>query len=64
MMSLRTSRLTTPIHLTLSSLVVRFEQLTSRAQSFMRGLQRTVDLHGISVDPLLGRANVKFHRQL
>src|ERR1700737_4112417 len=33
------------LHLTLSSLVDRFEQLTSRAQSFMRGLQRTVDLH-------------------
>jgi uncharacterized protein (TIGR02677 family) len=41
------------LHLTLSSLVVRFEQLTSRAQSFMRGLQRTVDLHGISVEAFL-----------
>jgi len=41
------------LHLTLSSLVDRFEQLTSRAQSFMRGLQRTVDLHGISVDAFL-----------
>jgi Protein of unknown function (DUF2397) len=36
------------LHLTLSSLVVRFEQLTSRAQSFMRGLQRTVDLRHLS----------------
>jgi len=41
------------LHLTLLSLVDRFEQLTSRAQSFMRGLQRTVDLHGISVDAFL-----------
>jgi uncharacterized protein (TIGR02677 family) len=41
------------LHLTLSSLVERFEQLTSRAQSFMRGLQRTVDLHGISVEAFL-----------
>jgi len=41
------------LHLTLSSLVDRFEQLTSRAQSFMRGLQRTVDLHGISVKAFL-----------
>jgi len=41
------------LHLTLSSLVDRFEQLTSRAQSFMRGLQRTVDLHGISVEAFL-----------
>jgi len=41
------------LHLTLSSLVDRIEQLTSRAQSFMRGLQRTVDLHGISVEAFL-----------
>lgn len=41
------------LHFTLSSIVDRFEQLTSRAQSFMRGLQRTVDLHGISVDAFL-----------
>lgn len=34
----------------LSNLVARFEQLTSRAQSFMRGLQSTVELHGISTD--------------
>lgn len=37
----------------LSTLVARFEQLTSRAQSFMRGLQSTVDLHGISVEAFL-----------
>jgi uncharacterized protein (TIGR02677 family) len=41
------------LHFTLSALVDRFEQLTSRAQSFMRGLQRTVDLHGISVEAFL-----------
>lgn len=41
------------LHLTLSSLLDRFEQLTSRAQSFRRGLQRTVDLHGISVEAFL-----------
>jgi uncharacterized protein (TIGR02677 family) len=37
----------------LSSLVARFEQLTSRAQTFMRGLQSTVELHGISVEAFL-----------
>lgn len=41
------------LHLAFSALVERFEQLTSRAQSFMRGLQRTVDLHGISVEAFL-----------
>lgn len=42
------------LHLTLSSLTNRFEELTDRAQSFMRGLQRTVDLYGISVEAFLG----------
>lgn len=41
------------IHQILSSLVARFEQLTSRAQSFMRGLQSTLELHGIGVDAFL-----------
>ncbi len=41
------------LHHTLLALVDRFEQLTSRAQSFMRGLQRTVDLHGISIEAFL-----------
>lgn len=41
------------LHHLLSSLVARFEQLTSRAQSFMRGLQSTVQLHGISVEAFL-----------
>ncbi len=42
------------LHHLLSSLVARFEQLTTRAQSFMRGLQSTVELHGISVEAFLG----------
>lgn len=41
------------LHHLLGSLVARFEQLTSRAQSFMRGLQSTVELHGISVEAFL-----------
>lgn len=41
------------LHHLLSSLVARFEQLTTRAQSFMRGLQSTVELHGISVEAFL-----------
>lgn len=41
------------LHHLLSSLVARFEQLTSRAQSFMRGLQSTVELHGIAVEAFL-----------
>lgn len=41
------------IHQVLSSLVARFEQLTSRAQSFMRGLQSTLELHGVGVDAFL-----------
>jgi uncharacterized protein (TIGR02677 family) len=41
------------LHQLLNSLVTRFEQLTSRAQSFMRGLQSTVELHGIAVDAFL-----------
>ena len=41
------------LHQLLSSLVSRFEQLTSRAQSFMRGLQSTLELHGIGVEAFL-----------
>lgn len=41
------------IHQLITSLVDRFEQLTGRAQSFMRGLQSTVELHGISVEAFL-----------
>lgn len=41
------------LHQLLSSLVSRFEQLTTRAQSFMRGLQSTLELHGIGIDAFL-----------
>ncbi|MEM7792282.1 MAG: TIGR02677 family protein [Verrucomicrobiota bacterium] len=34
-------------------LVDRFEELTSRAQTFMRSLQQTIDLYGISVEDFL-----------
>ena len=38
------------LHLAFQTLVTRFEELTSRAQSFMRSLQSTVELHGIELD--------------
>lgn len=41
------------IHQALAALVARFEQLTTRAQSFMRGLHGALDLHGIGVDAFL-----------
>lgn len=41
------------VHLAFQSLVTRFEELTSRAQSFMRSLQSTVELHGIELDAFL-----------
>ena len=41
------------LHQLLSSLVSRFEQLTSRAQSFMRGLHSTLELHGIGIDAFI-----------
>jgi uncharacterized protein (TIGR02677 family) len=41
------------LHQLLTSLVNRFEQLTTRAQSFMRGLHSTVELHGISAEAFL-----------
>jgi uncharacterized protein (TIGR02677 family) len=41
------------VHLAFQSLVIRFEELTSRAQSFMRSLQSTVELHGIELDAFL-----------
>jgi uncharacterized protein (TIGR02677 family) len=40
-------------HRVLQLLTTRFEQLTGRAQAFLRSLQRTIDLHGISVDTFL-----------
>lgn len=38
------------VYQVLSSLSTRFEELTGRAQSFMRGLQGTLELQGISVE--------------
>jgi uncharacterized protein (TIGR02677 family) len=40
-------------HRVLHLLTTRFEQLTARAQTFLRSLQRTIDLHGISVETFL-----------
>jgi uncharacterized protein (TIGR02677 family) len=40
-------------HRVLHSLSSRFEQLTARAQTFLRGLQRTIDLHGITIEAFL-----------
>jgi len=31
----------------------RFDELTAKAQAFMSSLQRTIDLHGLSVDALV-----------
>jgi uncharacterized protein (TIGR02677 family) len=41
------------VHRVLHLLTTRFEQLTARAQTFLRGLQRTIDLHGITVETFL-----------
>jgi uncharacterized protein (TIGR02677 family) len=41
------------LHHLLSHLGTRFEQLATRAQSFMRGLQSTVELHGLGIDVFL-----------
>jgi uncharacterized protein (TIGR02677 family) len=40
-------------HRVLQLLSARFEQLTARAQTFLRSLQRTIDLQGISVEKFL-----------
>jgi uncharacterized protein (TIGR02677 family) len=40
-------------HLTLMTLRSRFEELTRRAQSFMSGLQRRIDLQGIDIEEFL-----------
>jgi uncharacterized protein (TIGR02677 family) len=40
-------------HRVLHSLSSRFEQLTARAQTFLRSLQRTIDLHGITIEAFL-----------
>lgn len=36
-----------------NNLTARFEELTSRAQTFMRNLQQTIDLYGLSVEDFL-----------
>ena len=41
------------LHLAFQSLMARFEELTSRAQTFMRSLQSTVELHDIEIDAFL-----------
>jgi uncharacterized protein (TIGR02677 family) len=41
------------LYLTLQQLCSRLEELTSRAQVFLRSLQRTIDLQGISVEAFL-----------
>lgn len=41
------------IHLALTALKERFEQLTQRAQSFMSSVQRNIDLYGLSLESLL-----------
>ncbi|MCC5788398.1 MAG: TIGR02677 family protein [Opitutales bacterium] len=41
------------VHHLLRSLSERFTQLTSRAQTFMRGVQRTVDLHEMDLEAFL-----------
>ena len=38
------------VHRSLTVLTGRFEELTDRARTFITGLQRTVDLHGIDLD--------------
>lgn len=45
------------LHAEFKSLFDRFEELTQRAQTFMRGLQSTIDLHGITVDAFLEYKN-------
>jgi uncharacterized protein (TIGR02677 family) len=40
-------------HRALLALRLRFEELTAKAQAFMGSLQRTIDLHGFSVQALL-----------
>lgn len=38
------------VHRCLTTLSTRFEELTDRARTFITGLQRTIDLHGIDLD--------------
>lgn len=41
------------VHRVLKELASRFEELTSRAYSFIGSLQRTIDLHGFALDAFL-----------
>jgi uncharacterized protein (TIGR02677 family) len=41
------------VHRVLKELTSRFEELTSRAHSFIGSLQRTIDLHGLALDAFL-----------
>jgi uncharacterized protein (TIGR02677 family) len=41
------------VHRTLKELTSRFEELTSRAHTFIGSLQRTIDLHGIELNAFL-----------
>ncbi|MEX1176881.1 MAG: TIGR02677 family protein [Nitriliruptor sp.] len=41
------------VHRSLTTLTARFEELTDRARTFITGLQRTVDLHGVDLDAFL-----------
>ena len=45
------------LHAEFKALFDRFEELTHRAQTFMRGLQSTIELHGISVEAFLEYKN-------
>ncbi len=45
------------LHAEFRALFDRFEELTHRAQTFMRGLQSTIELHGISVAAFLEYKN-------
>ncbi|MEX1163479.1 MAG: TIGR02677 family protein [Nitriliruptor sp.] len=41
------------VHRSLTTLTTRLEELTDRARTFITGLQRTVDLHGIDLEAFL-----------
>ncbi len=41
------------LHAQIATLSSRFRELTTQAQAFMRGLQNTVELHGVSVQDFL-----------
>jgi len=45
------------LHAEFKAMFDRFEELTQRAQAFMRGLHSTIELHGISVEAFLEYKN-------